>query len=259
MHRTFLALWLLLVSSALPSWCLGQTAPPPPPDPDEAPATPPQEPSASPVAAFPPPPPDGPPVPYNYYPSRLSRPQSLPEAPLETSPTEEVRPDPSPGTRYALEALAGLGVGAGLALGGGIVGLGLGAASASRSRGISVSGAASIIALSSLGYFFGVPWGVRLVGNARGGNGGYGWSLLGTLLGGMAAGLVSIPLNEASRSSEAIAVVGPVLVLTLMVGGAVVGYELSNDQHSLPRRRARAAPTLGLCPTTNGLQLVGTF
>jgi hypothetical protein len=200
-------------------------------------------------------------VPYNLYPTRRVAVLRTVEAPAEPSPNPELRPDPSPATRYTLEALGGLGVGTALGLGGALLGLGLAAASAPRGRDFSIAGAVGTVTFGMLGFFFGLPWGVRLVGNARGGNGGYGWSLLGSLLGGMGASLLAFPIAGAAGGGTSTGTEFALGVLTIasMTTGAVLGYELSNDQHALSRQTIGRGPSVTLAPLGTGLQLVGSF
>lgn len=180
---------------------------------------------------------------------------AAPEAAPEAEP--EVRYDPNPGSRYALEALAGLGMG----VGGGLVtllGAGLMAASSSLSeRDVPV---AALVGTSLV--FLGIPFGVVLMGNARGGNGVYGWSLLGMVAGSAVGSLMFLPIvsacQDTSKPSCAVAaVLGSTLMLGTILTGAVLGYELSSDQRHLspPRTPARARWIPTAIPTRGGLTL----
>ncbi|MDP3217790.1 MAG: hypothetical protein Q8S73_27020 [Deltaproteobacteria bacterium] len=100
------------------------------------------------------------------------------------------------------------------------------------------------------------PLTVWSVGNSRGGNGGYGWTALGTLIG--IYGGAAVFLGAAgSRGCDEIedrrgdCVAGLVLAATFAfattAGGAVIGYEASNDAPT-PRPRTDSL-TLRLLPT----------
>jgi hypothetical protein len=199
---------------------------------------------ASPAA----PPPAPPPAP-------LVDPEPAPRMPDPSA----ARYDPAPGTRYALEALGGLGgLGAGalVALGG--VGLLSGSSSGSIGDALLVVGLASGVAL------FGIPLGVTLVGNGRGGNGGYGWSLLGMIAGSVGVQLVSLPLlTSCSGTCSGTSVLVSVIGLGGMLTGAVLGYELSNDQRALrapvARPATRWAPTAWATPGGLGAGVAGVF
>jgi hypothetical protein len=177
----------------------------------------------------------------------------------------EVRYDPSPGARYVLEGLAGVGMGTGFALVAGLLTAAAFPPSSSGDFPTAISSAISstlrIALFASLGYTFGQPLGVVLAGRARGGNGGYGWSLLGTLGGNLAGNLVLFGLvrtcdaDAGGANCTAVTIIGVALAFGLSATGAVLGYELSNDQRHLraplPSARLRWAPTL--LPTEGGL------
>lgn len=146
---------------------------------------------------------------------------------------------PSRVGRYLVEGLAGLGAGLGGAMVGGLVGIAVGANDTERCAVAPCGGGMNLGPLMAgvgIGWFGGVPLGVTLAGNARGGNGGFGWSLLGTLGGSMAAGLVGYAIDpepgDPSNAAGYLALLGG-------VAGAVVGYELSN---TADRDRARRVP-----------------
>jgi hypothetical protein len=151
-----------------------------------------------------------------------------------------VRYDPSPGTRWLLEGLGGLGVGIGFALGGALIGYGASSSSRDPWTGAALSGGIALI--------LGIPFGVTIVGHARGGNGGYGWSLLGSFAGLLALSAVTWGIaSECSGDCAGGAVAASALTLLLPTAGAVIAYELSNDQNSLPEpsgARVRLAPVL---------------
>ncbi|MBK6536096.1 MAG: hypothetical protein IPF99_43145 [Deltaproteobacteria bacterium] len=167
-----------------------------------------------------------------------------------------VRYDPNPGARYVLEGLAGIGLGAGVGLGVGLLAYGIVAGSSSSGW----DSLFAIAAVGGVGVLMVILLGVTLVGNGRGGNGGYGWSLLGTVGGSLAANLIQLPLLSACEGSSGSCSAARGLMSILSLGavatGAVLGYELSNDQ-----RRARPpAPRLvqwapSAAPTRGGLTL----
>jgi len=177
---------------------------------------------------------------------------------------------PSRGTRLFLQGLAGLGLGMGGALVGGLAGFALGSgtrndtvcpADAVCTGGASM-GLGGMMLGVGVGWFGGVPLGVTLAGHARGGNGGYGWALLGTLGGTLAGTFVGYGLDEAGggRDRGATGVVG----LLGGVVGAVMGYELSNtadDPRPAPRREAavRLTPSASVSPQGALLGVGGVF
>jgi hypothetical protein len=145
------------------------------------------------------------------------------------------RTDRLPAVRYLLEGVAGLGLGALFVLGGALAGFGVAAA---VDPGDSSALATSVGALGTLGGVFGVPLGATLVGNARGGNGGFGWSLLGTLAGASVGSLVAVGLRSGESSTAGTDALSAVVFMLLTAAGGTVGYELSNDQN-------RALPSTG--------------
>ena len=186
-------------------------------------------------------------------PSQAAPPLAAPPAPrlLLAPPMEPaVRRDPDPGTRYFYEALAGIGLGVGV--GGALIGAGVLSYSFR-----STEGASALFGLGALAFYVGMPLGVTLVGNARGGNGGYGWSVLGNLVGVVGGGLVGggLILGVCSGSSGgsgcvAALTLGSLVELAGSVAGSILGYELSNDaQHpptpEPPRWNVVFAPTRG--------------
>ncbi|MBI5516415.1 MAG: hypothetical protein HY909_21710 [Deltaproteobacteria bacterium] len=216
---------------------------------------------AQPTAA-PPPPPDTP-SPWTAPPPSVGSSTELLGRRVVFPP--EVRYDPSPGARYLLEGLAGLGMGTGFALVAGLLTAAAIPPSTSGDLGTAIASSIDrtirIALFASLAYTFGQPLGVVLAGRARGGNGGYGWSLLGTLGGNLAGNLVLFGLGRSCDSAsteslcDAVTILGVVLAFGLSATGAVLGYELSNDQRHLreplPSARLRWAPTLR--PTEGGL------
>lgn len=230
MHRRERLFFVLTVvcTSAVPALAWGQEPPSlPPPPPATATTEPPWQATS--------PPPQPPAVPAYVYPSQ-------PYAYVGPTAPPGVRYDPSPGTRWVFEGLAGVGMSIAFALGGGLIGYGIGSSSRDPWVGMVLLGGAAAT--------FGLPLGVLLVGHARGGNGGYGWSLLGTLAGNLLANLIILGVaSDCSGDCAGSVVAASALGLLLPAAGAVVGYELSNDQNSLsapPGARVRLAPTLQL-------------
>lgn len=174
---------------------------------------------------------------------------------------------PSRVGRYFVEGLAGLGAGLGGAMVGGLVGLAMGSNATADCASTGPCGGGMnlgpLMAGVGIGWFGGVPLGVTLAGNARGGNGGYGWSLLGTLGGSMAAGLVGYAINpDPADGGNAVGYLG----LLGGVVGAVVGYELSNTAdrdraHRVPVRTAavRLTPSASASPQGAVVGVAGTF
>lgn len=172
---------------------------------------------------------------------------------------------PSRAGRWLVQGLAGLGAGLGGAMVGGLVGVAVGTNSSGDCLGTGPCGGGMnlgpLLAGVGIGWFGGVPLGVTLAGNARGGNGGYGWSLLGTLGGTMAAGLVGYAIDSEPRGSGN---AGGYLALLGGVVGAVVGYELSNTAESprpTPVRTAalRLTPSASASPQGAVVGVSGTF
>ncbi len=172
---------------------------------------------------------------------------------------------PSRAGRWLVQGLAGLGAGLGGAMVGGLVGIAVGASPSGDCSGAGPCGGGMnlgpLVAGVGIGWFGGVPLGVTLAGNARGGNGGYGWSLLGTLGGTMAAGLLGYAINpEPTDSGSAVGYLG----LLGGVVGAVVGYELSNTADSPRPRPVRSAavrltPNASASPQGAVVGVAGTF
>lgn len=176
------------------------------------------------------------------------------------SASDPVRSDRA--SRVIIEGLGGFGLGLGGALLGGLTGLLLAGGSDSGFISDSVVYAAMG---ASLGFFVGVPMGVVLSGGARGGDGGAGWTVLGMLGGTLTAGLLSYGLSNVSSSGSAgLGTLLGLADLTLIVGGAVLGYELSctpAGPRSTTResRAPRFAPTLSLGNGQGAVGLVGAF
>ena len=163
--------------------------------------------------------------------------------------------------RILIEAGGGVGAGVVLGVGGLYIGFLAGAVAATDSRGR--TSAERFLAAGAyggaVGAALGVPIGVYLVGNNFNGNGGFGWTVLGSLAGGAVTfGLVAI-----ADQAEISAAVPLVAGIVLPVAGAVLGYELSSDADSRGPPRRPAQPTVMPTVTTvahgAALGLVGTF
>jgi len=147
-----------------------------------------------------------------------------------------------------LSSLAGVAGALGGAFAGGLLGL----AVARPDGGWEALG---VVALgATAGYVVGLPLGVTLAGNAQGGNGGYGWALLGAAGGTLALGGIAAAVDEGGGLSGVLGIAGG-------VAGSVLAYELSNDAHRRPRAAvsARVLPTVGADATGLRLGLGGTF
>ncbi len=87
-----------------------------------------------------------------------------------------------------------------------------------------------------------LPGGVTIAGHLAGGDGGFGWSLLGTTAG-LAVGIPSAALVLSVRRSGAAGAIGAGLLVTVLpIAGAILGYELSTT--SRPSRRTRSSARL---------------
>lgn len=157
--------------------------------------------------------------------------------------------DPQRGARIALSAITGLTSGA-------LLGAGLAAGLAlAAQRGTSRTETAFAVGGGALGWSLGLPLGVVLVGNALGGQGGYGWSVLGGVVGSL-PGLGVLLLTGGQRPW-----LGVWTGVLLGVTGAVVGYELSSSSRA---RRAtsgipRALPDVAVSSQGVTLGLAGAF
>lgn len=162
-------------------------------------------------------------------------------------PSSGVGPgDPTRARRVLLMSLAGVAGGFGGAFGGVLLG-----EEVSRLSGY--DSWTPIYLGVTVGYLVGVSLGVTLAGYAQGGNGGYGWVLLGGLGGTLVLG------GLGARSQDGY--VAGALALAGGVGGAVLAYELSNDAHGRLRRRAppRVLPAVSADATGLRLGIGGTF
>jgi len=154
---------------------------------------------------------------------------------------------PSDGRRVGrmfLEAglgLVGMTVGA---IGGALLGLApCTGGGSSSSGGLGGECIATIAGGMVLGAGFGTPAGITLAGMALDGNGGYGWTLLGTSAGFLLAGAMAGSLDDGDDTYA--------LVVLPLIGG-IAGYELSSDtsasyaeRHARPQMQASVAPTRG--------------
>jgi len=107
-----------------------------------------------------------------------------------------------------------------------------------------------------IGAGIGIPIGVYLIGNNFRGNGGLGWTVLGSF-GGVAAA-VGLAL---AASNDSIPVGIPVLAgLLLPLAGAALGYELSSHEVAPPARSHLRILPYGTATADGGrFGLVGTF
>ena len=86
-----------------------------------------------------------------------------------------------------------------------------------------------------------MPAGTYVAGNAMGGKGGYGWTLLGSSIGVVGGALASVPLFTMEREHEDTgALLGTLVLTSSILAGNVLGYELSSASAA---RRARAKAT----------------
>ena len=121
----------------------------------------------------------------------------------------------------------------------------------------SSEGAIAAITLGAVGTWFAVPGGITLTGNAMGGGGGYGWTMLGGWAGGFAGYLVGAPFQLADND---LSVVPMVTAAIGWIAGGVVAYEMSSANNArqtneAPQWQARYfAPTL--LPMADGRGLV---
>jgi len=105
------------------------------------------------------------------------------------------------------------------------------------------------------------PLSVWLTGKAMDGNGGYGWTLMGTGIGTVAGTLGGLAMVASGANQDEVLIpmmIGPVL-------GAVIVYELSSDASRSAvedaERRAQASFNASLAPTDGGgmVSVYGTF
>ena len=88
-----------------------------------------------------------------------------------------------------------------------------------------------------------LPGGVTVAGHLAGGDGGFGWSMLGTTAG-LAVGIPSAALVLSVRRSGTAGAIGAGALLTLLpIAGAILGYELSTTARR-SRNTARLTPLL---------------
>lgn len=192
---------------------------------------------------------------------RLAPPLALDEQPEAALTPRHGR---APGELVVM-GLAGLGTGlVGVAAG---VGIGY-AAACSDTNCHGEWGALAAIGGMGIGAIAGTilfaPVGVTLVGNAYGGRGSYGASLLGATLG-VGAGALIVGAGAVAESDGLVSV-GIVATPLLALTGAVLGYQLSSRgsfdrEHAARRRsqRATALPSVGVHPGGASVQLAGTF
>jgi hypothetical protein len=161
-----------------------------------------------------------------------------------TRPTLRLAPErPSQGERVSAELGAALLTGAG-----GLV-LGYLSTFALFSEGISSTSTYALAAPTLVGIGLGVSIGTFWGGQAAGGEGDFGSPLLGTLLGGGAALLLSIPMGNP--------VVGLLLAPPLMILGSIIGYEITEQGDAPPARRVQ--PLLSVSPRGAMVGLAAAF
>lgn len=157
--------------------------------------------------------------------------------------------DPQRGARIELSAITGLASGA-------LLGAGLAAGLAlAAQRGTSRTETAFAVGGGALGWSLGLPLGVVLVGNALGGQGGYGWSVLGGVVGSL-PGLGVLLFTGGQRPW-----LGVWTGVLLGVTGAVVGYELSSASRArrATSRLPRALPDVAVSSQGVTLGVAGAF
>lgn len=195
---------------------------------------------------------------------RLSAAQVLPRLTYEeslrlsqgaTSPAAEQRSDTA--RRRGYEFLAGI---VAPVLG---YGLGLGRLLLSNDRGDPLLGVGVAAIPLDLTVIV-TPLVVWSIGNGRGGNGGFGWTFLGTLLGATAGfyAFAAVAGSDACdahrRGGDCIAGLVATAALSAVAssGGAVIGYEASNDATDAPSRRGIALRLVpSLAPVRGGAVL----
>lgn len=101
---------------------------------------------------------------------------------------------------------------------------------------------------------FTIPGGITLGGDLAGGNGGYGWALLGNLIG---AGVGTAAIAGAAAQDEQ-TFIGPTVIFAIMsyLAGGVLGYELSSrPDTSRVHVNPNVAPVLGPTVDAQGLSI----
>lgn len=223
---------------------LGQATPLPPPPPSPPPLM--AAPGEGEVAPLPPPlPPDAP---------------TYEAAPRAPAPRAEDLPPPrskvSRTTRVLVEGGTGMLVGLG---GGALAGLAYWVISCNGVGTFCGVSMLEVLLFSGVASLFLVPTSVAVAGRLLGGRGSWGWSLLGTAVGAVAGGLVTLAAT-AGGQNDVHPVVFPI-VGALMLGGGIAGYELISYRNELRDEevRARLSPGVAFFPGGASLGLSGTF
>jgi hypothetical protein len=92
-----------------------------------------------------------------------------------------------------------------------------------------------------------MPAGTYIAGNAMGGKGGYGWTLLGSTIGIAAGALGSTPLFKMEEHDTG-ALLGTFVLTGSILAGNVLGYELSSASAARRASAKAAQPRLALYP-----------
>jgi hypothetical protein len=172
------------------------------------------------------------------------------EEQAQTRSVARAAPEPRPVTagRVVLEGV-GAAVGAASALVPGLIFVGLtqGPCESERDRGCRIGHSAhggAIIALGSAVLL--MPAGTYIAGNAMGGQGGYGWTLLGSSIGIVTGVLGSVPLF--TMEQDAGALLGTLVLTGSILAGNVLGYELSSASAARRQPANAARPGLTVYP-----------
>lgn len=141
--------------------------------------------------------------------------------------------------RVTVEVGSGLGVGTLGAFAGGLVGVGICAAGGGDHGEWGCFGPALLGA--AVGAWWGMAGGIELGGYAMGGNGGFGWELLGQAGGTAAAGLLFWALDPVLDNE----VVWWTTWIALPLTGGILGYELSSTRDAPASRGAAFVVPIG--------------
>jgi hypothetical protein len=172
------------------------------------------------------------------------------EEQAQTRSVARAAPEPRPVTagRVVLEGV-GAAVGAAGALVPGLIFVGLtqGPCESERDHGCRPHSArgGAIIALGSAVLL--MPAGTYIAGNAMGGKGGYGWTLLGSSIGIVTGVLGSVPLFTMEQG-DAGALLGTIVLTGSILAGNVLGYELSSASAARRQPANAARPGLTVYP-----------
>ncbi len=158
--------------------------------------------------------------------------------------TEAERPQPaassaSAGARVGYEILGGF---AGL-IGGSIAVVAAGCTLSPQECPFDRGDSGDYVLFAAAAAVLALPGGVTVAGHLAGGDGGFGWSMLGTTAG-LAVGIPSAALVLSVRRSGTAGAIGAGALLTLLpIAGAILGYELSTTARR-SRNTARLTPLL---------------